>query len=872
MFARSLHRSTDGGATWTLLRHFEGQVNSLAIDPSDGDRIYVAVYDEGLYRSENRGDSFTLVAPPGAGIWAVGVNATTVYYSTNDRRVQRSVDRGSSWTVRGQASQTLSKILVDPQNADRLFAFNGPYVLISSDGGTNWTEVQVSSAPFVWLRDIALLSATQFIASASDGIYFSSNGGASWTHSFSGEYISLAVDRNTPGRAVAARWASGNVAETTNYGVTWQNMVPWSDGRAEGIAIDSQSSSRHVLIGAQFVRHSSNLTQPWIEATQGPIAQEVNQFATTSASNAKVYALAFTGRVGGSALFTTSGDNGWQRLQLPGSGAELGQAVIAVRPGEPDRVYVGGYQQMYRSTNGGQSWQWAGAGVNDHFMNALAFDPEQTNTLYANVSSALAPASTSGIYRSTDDGATWAPWSTNLLATAYGTSLRVDPANPSRMFLSAYQFSAPNSGGLYRSNDRGVTWEQSFVGQDVRTVTVDPANSSRVYAIAANSLQVSDDGGQTFAASTSVTAAANQPVQALALDPTVPSTLYVVTSGPSSYVLRSVNSGQTWEVLRSGTEPGPWRATQLTLDPNTPSLAYVGVYGLGVASFEVAPDLRLEILGHSGRRPRGHESTFTLRAVNNGPYAATRVNVSATLPAGVTNVSYSTDRGSCSASGCVAPTLQVGEEINATVRYTTPASALSVAVSGTVGAHENDAVSGDNTAQATALTGDPGDLSVAVVPSATSLAQGGNVTYTVTVTNRGSIVSNEGNMTFTLGSGFTLGALPSGCSPSTGGASCSVGTIAVGGSQTFTFNAVATNAGAVAASANVSTHADIADTDTANNAATSSVTATAPPPPNGGNNNGGGSSSGGGGGSMNLAALIGGLLMLAGRRRFAVKP
>src|SRR5687767_6243910 len=67
MFQRSIHRSTDGGVTWTVLRNFDGQVNGLVVDPSDGNRLYVSVYSEGVYRSDNRGDSFALVAPPGSG-------------------------------------------------------------------------------------------------------------------------------------------------------------------------------------------------------------------------------------------------------------------------------------------------------------------------------------------------------------------------------------------------------------------------------------------------------------------------------------------------------------------------------------------------------------------------------------------------------------------------------------------------------------------------------------------------------------------------------------------------------------------------------------------------------------------------------------
>jgi hypothetical protein len=209
----------------------------------------------------------------------------------------------------------------------------------------------------------------------------------------------------------------------------------------------------------------------------------------------------------------------------------------------------------------------------------------------------------------------------------------------------------------------------------------------------------------------------------------------------------------------------------------------------------------------------------------------------------------------------------VGEEINAVVRYTAPANAMVLPVTATVSGNENDAAAADNSVQASAIAGDPGDLGVTVVPSTTTVTQGGNVTYTVTVTNRSTAASNEGNVTFTLGSAFTLGTLPNGCTASNGGASCGLGTIAVGGSQTFTFSAVATNSGAVIASATVATRSDVADIDPANNSATSAVTATTPPPPPPPVPPSGGNTGGGGGGSMNLVTLLGGLLLLAGRRR-----
>jgi uncharacterized repeat protein (TIGR01451 family) len=236
------------------------------------------------------------------------------------------------------------------------------------------------------------------------------------------------------------------------------------------------------------------------------------------------------------------------------------------------------------------------------------------------------------------------------------------------------------------------------------------------------------------------------------------------------------------------------------------------------------------------------------------------VKLSAALPAGLTNVSITADRGTCSTTACTIPVLRVGEEVNAVIRYTTPTSAIYIPVTATVAAHENDSVASDNSAQASAVAGDAGDLGIALTPSTTSVTRGNNLTYTVTVTNRGTTETSDSTVNFHLGSSFTLGSVPGGCSSATDGASCKLGALAPGASQAFSFSAVATNAGSVVASADVAFGPTMADINPADNEATSSVTSTTPAPVH----RGGG---GGGGGSMDLATLLGGLLLMLTRRR-----
>ncbi|MFC4313436.1 CARDB domain-containing protein [Steroidobacter flavus] len=880
-YGSSVHGSTDGGVTWTTLRDFASQANTIAVDPTDGNRLYVAVIDDGLFRSDNRGQSFVQVAAPGSGMWGVGTNGATTYYAMQNQ-VYRSVDRGQSWSLMTPAMSPLaytpSKFIVDPQNGDVVYTFGEPKAARSIDGGISWSEAEVNpGSSTTKIYDIARLSATQLIVAANDGLYISNDRGDTWTRTASGSFIAIAVDPSTPGRAVATSRTTAPLQLTTDYGATWTTFGNLPVLRFEGVSFAANTPSHIVILGQQGALYTNDNALNWTEAALSPAASHPTQFVTTAAANSKVYT--YTANTGGG-MFATSGDAGWQRLNLAAAqalnpSAEFGEASLAVKPGAPDSIFFGVFNRgVFRSADGGQSWTAPNTDLAGFASKVFAFDPQDANTMYVSVSKASSvPAA--GIYRSADGGATWSAHSTNLASDLLSTDFQIDPADPTRMFLSVSQGNQPGSpGGLYRSTDRGLTWTQSFNGRDVNSMAIDPSNSARMYVATEVGLRVSNDGGNSFFSNTAFSAITNKSANNVVIDPVVPTTLYVASLDPyspgvkeSSWILRSVDAGDTWEVLRSASDAGgPWYVDQLALDPGHPSLIYAGTSLRGAATLEIAPDLRVEISDHSGTRPRGEESTFNLRAVNNGPYSATVVKLSATLPAGLTNVSITADRGTCASTTCTVPALRVGEAVNAVVRYTTPTAALFIPVTATVAAHENDAVASDNSAQASAVTGDAGDLGIAIASSTTSVTQGSNVTYTVTVTNHGSTASTEGTLDFRLGSGFTLSALPSGCTAATGGATCSLGTLAPGASQVFTFTAVATNTGSVEATANVTFGPTTADTNPADNVATSSVTATSAPS-SGGNTGGGGRSGGGGGGAMNLATLLGGLLLLFVRRR-----
>jgi hypothetical protein len=833
-YNRSLHKSSDGGDTWTRIRDFTSQVNSLIVDPSDGRRIFVVSMDEGLFRSDDGGASFTRIALSASGIWGVGLSGTTLYYSTNARQVFRSPDLGATWSATPAMSpQVLALILVDPADSNSVFGFTSNFLVRSTNGGASWTQSSTTGS----LNDVALIAPNTFIGAGHDGIYRSTDNGVQWTRVQANAFFrGIAIDPNVPGGAIAAAGVHtprAPIYRTDDFGATWRAIGVAPNGPGEGVAITSGSASRILLVNSTGARYSLDNGITWVEAARPPIAS-TSQLTTIAAPNSKVYAFT-SGIIGGStALYSTSGDSGWTRLNLAAAsdqaGTAFGQTAMAVRPGAPNTLYLAPFNSgFFRSTDGGNNWTRLGTGLGGHIVTAFAIDPTSADTMYAKMSNALStPAS--ALYRSLDGGQTWSPMTTTLPIGAYGITLIIAPSNSARMFMPAPTFGGIN-GALHASVDSGVNWSTPLTNQDVHEVAVDPADANLVYVASSTGLQVSSDGGATFTPNAAFAATTNRGASSVVVDPEIPTTLYAASaasafpSGP--HVLRSIDRGQTWEVLRDP-NAAPWwlAADRLTLDPNIPGIVYVNTYVHGVATFEVAPELSLALSGHSGRKLIGAPASFSLRTQNAGPYAATAVKVVTTLPAGVVGLSASADNGSCSVAGttvtCTRAVQAVGAVTNITVAYT-PSVAMVLDLAPTVSAHERDPAPANNSAQASAIAGDITDLGVTLTPSATTLTNYESVGLPVVARNEGPDTISNATVTLAAGSQFTLGTLPQGCAMNGANAVCQTGSLAAGASRTFAFQATARAPGTATISAAIAPNETAVDLTAANNSAVASI-------------------------------------------------
>ncbi len=220
---------------------------------------------------------------------------------------------------------------------------------------------------------------------------------------------------------------------------------------------------------------------------------------------------------------------------------------VAVDPRNPDIVFVAAIGQLYaankerglfRSRDGGHSWQRI---LGDENVGAVevVIDPSDSRVVYAGLWNTRRPpwftyAPTNGpgggIFKSTDGGSTWTQLTAGLPKSGIGrTGIAIAPSNPRRIYAIVDHRTPvapqtvepplgtppprpgarpaqppPGEGGLFRSDDAGVTWAKMSGdialwgrGWYFNKIAVDPKNPDMVYVpnVAVNR---SKDGGKTW--------------------------------------------------------------------------------------------------------------------------------------------------------------------------------------------------------------------------------------------------------------------------------------------------------------------------------------------------------------------------------------
>ncbi|HEX7938421.1 MAG TPA: glycosyl hydrolase, partial [Gemmatimonadaceae bacterium] len=237
--------------------------------------------------------------------------------------------------------------------------------------------------------------------------------------------------------------------------------------------------------------------------------------------------VAYFGAVNGGVWKTANGGQTWRNI-TDGKSDISSVGAVTVAPSDPNVIYVGtGEAQMredltygtgmYRSTDGGNTWQSLGL-KNTQQIADVVVDPRDPDHVYvAAMGHAFGPNPDRGVFRSKDGGKSWQK--VLFLNDSTGAiDLTMDPTNPRIIIAAMWKFQRTpwgmNAGGgrsgLWKTLDGGDTWKEITFNPGIPAkplgkigVAISPANPHRVYATieapdSAGGIFRSDDGGDTW--------------------------------------------------------------------------------------------------------------------------------------------------------------------------------------------------------------------------------------------------------------------------------------------------------------------------------------------------------------------------------------
>ena len=513
-----------GNRTWTPLGPDGGSISALAVDPLDLDVVYAASSIT-VFRSTDGGDSWSF-AGGGLGGTAPGIRTLTkvggtLLVGSTWEGIWASRDDARTWQRTGgglPARPHVEAFVLDPNHHERIWAAAWEGLFFSDDRGTSWTSRSGDLALHGGVRSLAIDNFTgQLYARAVDELFTSSDDGESWSlmRCLGRRCGDVFVDPLRPGTLLTV---SGGILRSRDAGATWQKLrVP------KGLS---------VLLGFQGGRLFGS-----VRNLRGATAERLH--------------------------FSDDQGDHWTAAAESPAEPWLGPLV-----GAGDTLFVGssgagGAGGVFRSRDGGESWEAASAGLSPRWVETLVVHPTRPGVLFAKASDHL--------FASEDDGASWRVSATAGVQTFGAGNLLIEPDLPARIW---------SADGVYllRSDDLGRRWTQvRRVGTGVAVVAADPRTPGGAWIGTSTALYQSPNGSSWKRLRLS--GAENVGVLDVAAHPAEPQTVwvagyaYTAAGAPlGARLYRSVDGGQSWQRRDEGL-PG-WGVTRVALDPRRSHTAF----------------------------------------------------------------------------------------------------------------------------------------------------------------------------------------------------------------------------------------------------------------------------------------------------------
>jgi photosystem II stability/assembly factor-like uncharacterized protein len=455
--------SEDAGQTWHEMKTPK-KAASAAFAASDPNIIFGAFFSSGVWKSTDKGRSWSDVSKGlGKGVSVVEV----VVSPTNPQNVYAigtvgwngqfyfSNDGGTTWHESSRlrpdwdADPTLpqdhdkdkssnlstpTNLCINPQNPKELFISANWRPCYSDDGGRTWSE-RVRGADISCVTDIRFHGGRVYVSAMDEGTLVSADNGGQWRALWPLKYSPELSGHN---------W---RLAVTDHQGVAriLATASPWTPGNVDRVVLSED--------GGKTFRDSTAGLPNYIPATNTMWGRGYARALAVDPRNPQVAYLGIdgdreAGHAGGGIFKSADGGHTWSHLANQPQSRRMFFG-LAVDPTDSQRVYWGACGSgggLHRSEDGGATWH-----------SVFTHESWVFNVLVTGAGTVYCPGN--NLWRSTDHGKTWKQL-THFTGGRVIVGLESNPHVPKTLWISALTWGDDADGGVFKTSDGGLTWQE----------------------------------------------------------------------------------------------------------------------------------------------------------------------------------------------------------------------------------------------------------------------------------------------------------------------------------------------------------------------------------------------------------------------------
>ena len=450
--------------------------------------------------------------PSGGSVITIAVNpfdTDIIYAGTIQNGIYKSTDGGDSWTwlESYELNPTMRVVAIHPTAPDTVYAATVGGVFKSANGGANWIALPLPQNEFRAFLIHPVYPQVLFAGGVTDR-WKSTDGGQNWYRLNLERLVGIDHFACDPQNADVLYFTSGSMRyglgiwKSEDMGESWysiQNNLD-STGFGEEVAVDPVDSDVLYLTRNDYLQQSGHCVSKstdggasWFDITPPGLAIPI-VFAVRVSPFDHNTVFICTSHEG---VFKSA--DGGQSWESSSEGLNVPKTETLEFDVTTGTILLGTYSDgIHKSTDGGQSWQKISDNINLSACRDIAMHENAPDVIY--LKSIV-------LYRSFDGGFTWRYLDPGIPDLHMPMAIEIDKFSENILYLAtghAFPQIPVGNTGFYRSTDSGESWEFFDTGLrgDIQYFDIDVSYSNdgarRIFLASYRGLYYSDDDGETW--------------------------------------------------------------------------------------------------------------------------------------------------------------------------------------------------------------------------------------------------------------------------------------------------------------------------------------------------------------------------------------